>query len=230
MKYSYYYNQKAGETPWRNNLVYTSLMREDSRMFVKWYHNDSEYHMGMNEVVKPELMEEKWQREVKYLTTMARHYPQYVPFIDTVDHINKKIYLEVDGVDLWQRSLDKNECGFEEIVPDWQEQMLEIIKAHKSLGLYKYSMHPSSYFVVDGKLKSINYFFTYHESEDIISIESFLSHVSHNRRILLKEKSDAMGIKWDEKTSFKDIQMLCFEAFSDNYPREFIDKAKEIYV
>lgn len=230
MKFSYYYNQKAGETPWRNNLIYTSLMNDDKTMFVKWYHNDSEYHMGMNEVVKPELMDEKWEREVKYLTAMSEKFPQHVPEIHDIDFANKKIFLKIDGVDLWQRSLDKNECSFDEILPDWQSQMLEIVQAHKSLGFFKYSMHPSSYFIVDGKLKSINYFFTYHEKEDTISINSFLSHVSHNRRILLKEKSDQMGIQWDEQVSFKDIQMLCFEAFSDNYPREFIDKAKEIYV
>ena len=31
MNYSYYYNQVPGELPWRNNLIYTSLISDDKK-------------------------------------------------------------------------------------------------------------------------------------------------------------------------------------------------------
>jgi len=229
VKYHYYYNQVPGELPWRNNLIYTSLISDDKKTFVQWYVNDSEYHQGQNQVVDPALMKEKWLREVNFITQMRNRFPDLVPTIINIDLEKKKLYLEIDGVDLWQRSLDRNNCPFEEIVPDWQDQMLAILSAHKSLGIYKYSLHPSSYFVVNGKLKSINYFFTYRFNEPPITINSFLSHISENRRIELRKQSQAMGIDWETPTPLIDIQLLAFESFSNNYPRDFIEKAKTIY-
>jgi len=229
VKYHYYYNQVPGELPWRNNLIYTSLISDDKKTFVQWYVNDSEYHQGQNQVVDPALMKEKWLREVNFITQMRNRFPDLVPTIINIDLEKKKLYLEIDGVDLWQRSLDRNNCPFEEIVPDWQDQMLAILSAHKSLGIYKYSLHPSSYFVVNGKLKSINYFFTYRFNEPPITINSFLRHISENRRIELRKQSQAMGIDWETPTPLIDIQLLAFESFSNNYPRDFIEKAKTIY-
>ncbi|MEY4334708.1 MAG: hypothetical protein RLZZ196_3458, partial [Bacteroidota bacterium] len=67
MDYEYYYNNVPGVGLTRNNLIYTSLISTDKKVFVQWYHNDSEYHKGQNEIVDPDKMEEKWQREVKFL-------------------------------------------------------------------------------------------------------------------------------------------------------------------
>lgn len=159
---------------------------------------------------------------------MSKEFPDLVPNIREIDLINKKIYLEVDGDDFWEQSgcLEEN---YNNILPDWQEQMLEIIKAHRSLNLYKFSMHPSSYFIVDGKLKSINYFFTYSGDEETIKISDVLSHISSNRRLELQKYSESKGISWDEPTPLQKAQILCFDSFSNNYPIDFINKAKEIY-
>jgi hypothetical protein len=90
-------------------------------------------------------------------------------------------------------------------------------------------MHPNSYFIVNGKLKSINYFFTYNHNEGPITINSFLSHISHGRRIELQKQSQEMGITWDELVPLQKIQLLAFESFSNNFPRDFIDKVKNVY-
>lgn len=228
MEYEYYYNHVPGEKPWRNNLIYTSLISKDKKTFVQWYHNDSEYHQGQNEVVDQTLMDEKWSREITFLTLMSKTNPELVPEILDVDYYNKKVYLKIDGVDFWQRHFDQN-CTFDDVLPDWRDQMLRIIQAHKDLDIYKYSMHPSSYFVIDGKLKHINYFFTYNGFEKPITINSFLSHISYTRRVELQKQSQSLGISWDTPTPFRDIQILCFESFSNNYPRDFIERAKDIY-
>ena len=227
-QFEYYYNNVPGKGLCRNNLIYTSLISKDRKTFCQWYYNDENYHGGHNEVVDPNLMEEKWHREIKFLSIMARHYPEHVPTIDTVDHINKKIYFDIDGADFWEQA-QCSQNNYDKVLPDWREQMLDIIQAHASLGIYKYSMHPSSYFVVDGKLKSINYFFSYDSNDEKISLTNVMSHISINRRNDLLPKMTRLGIDIDKPTSFFDIQMLAFESFKTDFPADAMDEACSIY-
>ncbi len=228
MNFNYYYNHVPGESPSRNNLIYTSLISDDKKVFVQWYHNDTEYHKGQNQVVDPLLMEIKWERELKYLKLMHGSFPDHVPKILDIDYKLRKIYLQIDGPDFWQRSLDGT-GNFDDVLPDWREQMLEIIDSHHLLNLYKYSMHPSSYFVVDGQLKSINYFFTYSSNEGPISIADHASHIYSTRQDIMREQIEQMGISWEGKEPLDKLQMLCFESFRSNYNDDFIEKAKRIY-
>lgn len=225
MNYEYYYNNVPGSGLCRNNLIYTSLISSDKKVFVQWYNNDSEYHKGQNQVVDPDLMEQKFNRDVKYLTMMSTVFPDMVPKILSIDTCDRKIYLEIDGVDFWQRSLDSN-CSFDQVLPDWQQQMLTIIEAHHAICLYKYSMHPSSYFIVDGKLKSINYFFCYHMIEGPISIQDHASHIYSTRQDEIRKNTEALGISWTEPQPLELLEQLCWDSFSNMYPADFIEKAK----
>jgi len=126
---------------------------------------------------------------------------------------------------LWEQA-GCDMANFDKILPDWQDQMLNIIQTHKNLGWHKYSMHPSSYFVVDGKLKSINYFFTYHEREAIISIADVESHIYTTRQDEMRKHLDTLGIKWDEPQPWEVMDQLCWASFSTNYPKEFIERVK----
>jgi len=223
MKYEYYYNNVPGKGNCRNNLIYTSLISKDKKTFVQWYYNDNNYHKGMNEIIDPDKMEEKWEREVKFLKIMHSSFPMHVPFILDIDYTERKIYLQIDGVDFWEQAGCATE-NYDIVLPNWQEQMIDIIKAHKFLKLYKFSMHPSSYFIVQGKLKSINYFFTYHEDEPNISIKDVESHIYSTRQNEMKKHLDILNIKWEEPQSFKILEKLCWNSFRNNYSSEFIDK------
>lgn len=224
-KFNYYYNNVPGRGPCRNNLIYTSLMSEDNTVFVQWYHNDTEYHKDDNQVVDPAKMEEKWLREVNYLTQMRNIYPELVPRIIEIDLKAHKLYLEVNGPDFWERS-SCDMANYDAVLPDWQDQMIEIIKAHKKLELHKYSMHPSSYFIVNGKLKSINYFFTYSNKEAIISIAEVESHIYSTRQDEMRKHLSKLGIEWDKPQPWNLMDQLCWSSFSTNYPAEFIEKVK----
>jgi len=225
MNYEYYYNNVPGEGLSRNNLIYTSLVSDDKKVFVQWYHNDTEYHKGKNQVVDPELMELKWEREVKYLKLMHGAYNHLVPNILDIDQKAKKIYLSIDGLDFWNRA-SCTTANYDSVLPNWQEQMLEIIQAHHTLGLYKYSMHPSSYFLVGGRLKSINYFFCYHKDEGPISIKDHTSHIYSTRQEEMRKHTEAMGISWTDPQPLALLENLCWESFRTNYPADFIEKVK----
>jgi hypothetical protein len=225
-EFEYYYNNVPGKGLCRNNLIYTSLISKDKKTFVQWYHNDTDYHKGQNQVIDPDLMEEKWEREVKFLTVMNNSFPMHIPQILDIDYVQKKIYLNIDGSDFWEQAGCLTE-NYSKVLPNWEEQMLEIIQAHKSLNLYKYSMHPSSYFIVDGKLKSINYFFTYHYDEGSISIEKHQSHLSEDRKANLKQTVESLGMNWTAPAPLNQLEKLCWMSFRTNYPDNFVSRVNE---
>ena len=225
MKYEYYYNDVPGHGLCRNNLIYTSLISDDKQIFVQWYHNDTEYHKGQNQVVDADKMQEKWLREVNYLTQMRNAFPELVPTIINIDLDQRKLFLKIAGPDFWELAkCDYN--NFDSVLPDWQEQMINIIKAHKKLGIYKYSMHPSSYFVVDGKLKSINYFFAYKDTEPYFSIKDVESHIYSTRQAEMRKHLTTLGIDWEAPQPFDVLEKLCWESFKTNYPADFIERVK----
>lgn len=225
MDYEYYYNNVPGVGLTRNNLIYTSLVSQDKKTFVKWYHNDTEYHKGQNEIVDSEKMDEKWHREMHFLHNMSQHNPSMVPEILEVNVPERKIYLRIDGLDFWNRA-NCTVDNYDNVLPDWQDQMIEIIKAHKVRGWHKYSMHPSSYFVVDGQLKSINYFFTYSNNENHISIKDVESHIHSNRQDEMRKHLHTLGIEWDKPQPWEVMDQLCWSSFSTNYPADFIERVK----
>jgi hypothetical protein len=224
--YEYYWNDVPGHGLCRNNLIYTSLADKELTTFVQWYYNDGEYHKGQNQIVDPNKMHEKWVRETHYLRLMSIHYPDLIPKFN-IDETEKKIYLEIQGKDFWNRAGCLTE-NYDSVLPDWQDQMLEIIKAHKSLGLHKYSMHPSSYFVVDNKLKSINYFFTYHKDEPWVSIADVESHIYSTRQDEMRKHLKTLGIEWNKPQSWETMDKLCWNSFRTNYPENFIEKALDV--
>jgi len=229
-KFEYYYNNVPDKGLCRNNLIYTSLISKDRKTFCQWYYNDEGYHGGHNQVVDPKLMQEKFDREVEGLIYMDdQGFSDLIPEFD-IDFKERKIYLTIDGPDMWELAGCVGN-DYSQVVPDWDIQMLEILAAHKQVGMYKYSLHPSSYFVVDGKLKSINYFFTYFDGIDTpISLRSVMSHISEDRQADLFPKMSAMGIDVDKPTPHKEIQLLAFESFKTNFRADVMEEAKLIYV
>ena len=226
MEYDYYWNNVPGVGLCRNNLIYTSLANKDLTTFVQWYYNDGEYHKGQNQIVDPNLLGEKFDREVTYLTLMSKEYPHLVPTF-SIDKTERKIYLDIDGKDFWNRA-NCTTKNYDSVLPDWQDQMLEIIKAHKNLGLHKYSMHPSSYFIVNGRLKSMNYFFTYHKDEPQVCISDVESHIYSTRQDEMKKHLASLGIDWDTPQPWTVMDKLCWNSFRTNYPEEFIEKALNV--
>lgn len=227
-RFDYYYNNVPTKGLCRNNLIYTSLISRDKKTFCQWYHNDTDYHRGQNQIVDKDLMDEKFSREIKYLTLMSEYFPDFIPNIQNIDVVEKKIYLEIEDYDMWELAGCKG-TDYTQILNDWDVQMLDIFRAHKKLGLTKYSLHPSSYFIVKGCLKSINYFFTYDQNDLDISLRSVMSHISKDRQLDLFPKMRAMGIDVDIAVPHKQIQILAFESFKTNFRTDVMENAKKIY-
>lgn len=229
MNFNYYYNNVPGKGLCRNNLIYTSLISSDKKTFCQWYHNDKIYHYGENKVVDESLMIEKWSREIRFLTRMSENYPHLIPEIQDIDYKNKKIFLKIDGNDFWEAS-EHSSKNYQVVLSNWEDQLLEIIKAHEQLGIYKYSLHPSSYFVVNNQLKSINYFFCYDFNEQDLELQEVFSHISDERLQKLYPIMNMLEIDPYQKTSLAKIQNLAFETFKSDFPSTTMNTAKNIYV
>ena len=106
--FKYYYNNVPGKGLCRNNLIYTSLINEDATEFCMWFHNDSEYHKGHNEVVDPALMEMKYHREKEFLLWLDIDHKQLIPRTTRFDPDDQKIYFEIQGVDFGNRAMAKH--------------------------------------------------------------------------------------------------------------------------
>jgi hypothetical protein len=220
--FEYYYNNVPNKGQCRNNLIYTSLISKNKTIFCQWYYNDKIYHGEHNQVVDPSLMDEKFKREIKFLKLMSKEYPQHVPKF-SINEQERKVYLEIDGPDMWELAGCQG-TDYSQVVPDWQDQIIEILKAHKSLGIHKYSMHPSSFFVVDGKLKSINYFFTYSKTEPYESLSTVESHIYSTRQDEMRKHLESLGIEWSKPQPWNVMDKLCWNSFRTNYTKEFIER------
>lgn len=226
---NYYYNIMPDGNKTRNNLVYTSLVNDDQTVFCKWYFNDTDYHQGLNKVTDPAIMEEKWNREITHLKLMSDSHPGLIPEILDIDEVNKKIYLKIEGPDLWQSASTNHYC-FSEVVPDWQEQILDHHRAYHELGFYKYSIHPSSYFPVNGKLKSINYFFCHPYDEETITVNKIKSHISEERFKSAEPLFEKFNVtSYDQKIPLASFMHAILLSFQSNYPKEFIDRLLSFY-
>lgn len=228
MDYMLYYNNVPGKGRCRNNLIYTSLISTDKTVFCQYYWNDPAYHKGMNKVVDPNLMHDKWCRDLKFSNIMVYKKPEIVPKLFNVDLKTKKLCWRIQGADFWEQTGCTQDFG--SVLPDWQDQMLDILAAYRELGIWKYSLHPSSYFVINGRLKSINHFFCYEDTEEEICIADCLSHISDDRLSQLMPMVKANGLDVNKPVPFSVLGHLALDSFADSYPSDFIAKAKDIYV
>lgn len=230
INFQYYYNNVPNKGLCRNNLIYTSLISQNQTVFCQWFHNDTDYHKGQNQVVDPSLMDLKFRHEIRGLKYMYdQGFKDLIPEFE-IDSQEKKVYLKIDGPDMWEQAGCQGQ-DYSQVLKDWDQQMLDIFRAHHSIGLYKYSLHPSSYFVVKGKLKSMNYFFSYLKGVDEpISLASVMSHISEDRQADLFPKMKAAGIEVDKPQDFCKIQLLAFDSFKNNFRNDVMESAKKIYV
>jgi hypothetical protein len=225
--FEYYYNRVPNQGLCRNNLVYTSTIDRSNNLFCVHYTVDQVYHN--NECLNEHALKEKWKRELKFYTKFSNAFPQHTLQIHEIDDYNQKIIFKIQDNDFWELS-ECNQDNYKKILPDWQEQMLEILTAYRRCGIWKYSLHPSSYFVVDGKLKSINHFFCFSNNDPEISILEVLNIISNNRKQKLFDYMQANSIDSNQKFPFNFYGQIALDSFQSNYPSEFINHAKRIYI
>lgn len=225
--FEYYYNSVPGVGTCRNNLVYTSKIDRQAGLFSIHYTYDQTYHM--NNCLEEDALARKWKRELNFTKQMHTAFPHHVLNISSINESKRKIVFNIEGEDFWQMA-NCDEKNYSNVLPDWQEQILQILKDYRHANIWKYSLHPSSFFIVKGKLKSINHFFCYNTIEPHVAITEVLDHISDNRKTKLLQYLKTNNISPTQKAPWEYYAQICLDSFKSNYPSSFIEKAKEIYV
>lgn len=136
------------------NMLYTPLVSPEGNILCMIYDESHEYQHESTGITK-ELVDFFFEREVKYLQRFQEY--EWAPRILEVDLENRRVFIEFNNETINHviltdgRSLD-NEC------PDWKEQIFTIVKDIDDAGYYKMALYPHCFFIVDGKIKTIDFY------------------------------------------------------------------------
>lgn len=154
--WEYYYKLTHQRIPVESNLLYTPTMSPDGSMMCMHYCMDRTYRTNTPAELSEELIDWFFNREVKFLKELS--HCDYTPTVYEVDMTNRKIIIEWNKETLSQivfnpaRDLDQE-------LPDWREQIGQMLKDTKRQEYYKMSLYPHCFFISkEGKLKTIDYY------------------------------------------------------------------------
>jgi hypothetical protein len=134
---------------------------------------------------------------------------------------NRKIFLEWHGDDFYMQGLKAG--GYDNVLPDWQEQWRTRIKQMWSANIVKISLHPNSWVAHEGTLIPFNWFYSYDMDETAV-IRDMLKQISPARQAKMQIELDKVGLELDTPYPIKDLQVVAFNSFRTNYPSDLIDK------
>jgi predicted component of viral defense system (DUF524 family) len=212
--WNYYYNLEGQENV-RANLVYTPYVSPDNTTFCMSFNRDRGYHKNENENVQwtEELLTERFLKEIKFHSQASETIPTLR--IKDINHSNRKIFLEWHGDDFFMQGLKAD--GYNKVLPNWQEQWLDLIKKMRAADIFKISLHPNSWIAHQDTLIPFNWFFCYQENDEAVTLQSLLIQISSGRQ----EKLGSLDLL--ELRTPRQLQQIAFNSFRHNYPTELID-------
>ena len=217
MDWQFYYNLEGTEQV-RANLVYTPYVSADNKTFCMSFNRDPGYHPPSNDWTEQDL-EDRFMKEVLFHERAESVMPT-LQLLD-IDMSNRKIFLEWHGDDFYMQSLKAG--GYDNVLPDWQEQWRTRIKQMWSSNIVKISLHPNSWVAHEGTLIPFNWFYSYDMDENAV-IRDMLKQISPARQAKMQAELDKVGLELDTPYPIKELQVIAFNSFRTNYPADLIDK------
>jgi hypothetical protein len=216
-----YWNVENTES-FRANLVYSAYRSPDKKHFCQWFIRDTRYHSNLEEnaLWTEDLLEDRFQKELKYHAIATTVMPT-LDMVD-VDVARRKIIYAWPGDDFLMQSYYRG--SREAVLPDWQNQWVELNEKMWSANITKLSLHPNSWTVRDGELVPFNWFYCYDTDTGIDSFSDMNIQISAGRKEDLYPILEKFGIEWNTKYSVKQLQIVAFNSFRKNYPDELIER------
>jgi hypothetical protein len=218
--WDYYYNYENGQTI-RANLVYTPLVSPDRTKFCMWFKRDVNYHFDqkINSLWTEDILDDRFQKELKYHNIASR----YVPTLEIleINYSSKKIIIEWFDNDFHTSCQNKSR---EEIFPNWEYQMINMMKKLWKNNVVKLSLHPNSWIVKDEYLVPFNWFFCYDKSTDSDSLDNLIIQISETRLEKVYDIFKSLGFDPNLKYSATELQTLALHSFKSNYNEDIINR------
>jgi hypothetical protein len=220
--WKFHYNLEGDEEV-RCNLVYTPYVSPDGKSMIMSFNRDERYHQwgAENEQWTEEMLTDRFNRELKF-HKLAKDAGMTVLAIKNIDESKRHIEIEWHG-DFLMQGIEGG--GYDRVLPNWKSQWLDRIAEMWAAGIYKLSMHPNSWVVIDGKLVPFNWFFSFTKDEPPAKIRKFLVQISTGRLEKLELVLATLGRNLDTEYDTKTLQEICFHSFRANYPAPLIDQA-----
>jgi hypothetical protein len=137
------------------NMLYTPLISPDGSMLCLCYNTSSDYQ-NYNNSLTQELLDFFFDIELKNLRLFQGQI--WAPKIIEEDISNKKIFIEFNKETLnYPLVLTSRDINQE--IPNWKEQIFNILKDINTAGYYKMSLYPHCFFMgIDGNIKTIDFY------------------------------------------------------------------------
>lgn len=213
-----YYNEN-NDGPIRANLVYTPYTENNT--FIMSFNRDPEYHFDndANVLFTEEILADRFDRELRFHEKVKRVLPT-LDIID-VDYMKREIYLEWPSDDFYM--LGRN-TSYDQVLPDWKEQWLHIIRTLRRVNVSKFSLHPNSFVVKNNRLIPFNWFFCF-ERDELTSLSSVIKQISTERFDKLAPLLNKHNINIDDVKPAREFEQLGLECFTSSYTPDLIEEA-----
>ena len=213
-----YYNQN-NDGSIRANLVYTPYTEDNT--FIMSFNRDPEYHFDKdaNALFTEEVLVDRFDRELRFHEKVKDVLPT-LEIVD-VDYIKREIYLEWPSDDFYMLG---RKSSYDEVLPDWKQQWLHIIRTLRRVNVSKFSLHPNSFVVSNQRLVPFNWFFCF-ERNELTSLESVVKQISSDRLDKVTPLLNKHSISLTDVRPAKDFELLGLECFTSSYGSELITKA-----
>lgn len=220
MNWSYVRKYKEGAAQ-ETNLLYVPKMNEDgTRIHCDW-HFDLEYFGNRKPIEEPE-MNFFFERECRYLTAVQGK--SWAPELYSIDKENRTIDLEWNTESLNHIITDDSrDLNIE--LPDWKEQIFNILKELDEMGYYKMAIYPHCFFIdKNKKLKAIDYYSIVEKNDPLIPRSMLSGIIGDNsaKRFNDSTKDDMIDFTVFLKITMKEF--LNNSWIKDNPFPEFYDK------
>lgn len=147
------------------NLLYVPTMNTEGTIMHCDWHFDKDYFGNRNPIAEPEL-DFFFERECKYLTIVQGK--PWAPRLINIDKTNRTIDIEWNTESLNHIiTNDSRDLNIE--LPDWKEQLFNILKDLYDMGYYKMAIYPHCFFIDKNKtLKAIDYYSIVEKNDPLI--------------------------------------------------------------
>lgn len=217
--WNYYYNTNNGQKV-RANLVYTPYINAEKNILCMSFNRDVNYHNVVSENLEWSVLDlkERFDKELNFYLEAKRNGLPVLKVIDVEFH-ERKIFLEWPGEDFYMAGLASS---YDQILPDWKEQWVNIIDKLKESNISKFSLHPNSFVIRDSELVPFNWFFCYYRNDPGVRILDVMKQISADRQDKLEPVLESMGISINQQYQARELENVCFYSFKSNYPDDLI--------
>jgi hypothetical protein len=153
MKSKYLYKIAEGNHV-TTNMLYTPSLTVNKNILCMDWNLDSDYHVEQSNRTQ-ELLDFFFDREVKHILLFRKY--GWCPKLFDINLEQKKIYIEFTHETLSHIVNDPSRSLNSEL-PDWKEQLYNILVDTKREGYYKTALYPHCFFIKNGVLKTFDYY------------------------------------------------------------------------